>query len=1013
MKKKPTLVAIVAAFGMALPVICPATSWTTSTVVEPDELPVDVTNLKNSIVKIDDGVLRFQVYSDGIVATVKKGTDISNPVSFREFGGQGSKNITLNLNGQSLGTKDASIKQFDRYTQGAIGAGGVFVNIIGNRDIAESIMIDLDGMRDSATSDKPATVEGVGISLTTYNYQDSTAITIRDVDTIAIDNAIHGISLRTKNKHTNTLTIDGTDNLSIGFTEGSTTENQTRNGIISIGSTGSNTINISVRNQIDISNKGYHDTYVSTGVGGNGKINLSAKVINLNNHSEKSAQNTNGYLGSYSIRASALTQENACSTCGTYKDNSDVTLSAQTIHVDTNWGGILAQSSEEHHATATLKADDNMTITAAGSTTAEGTDNVVKDQHSAIKALSGGQESTVNLTAKNQLSLNYNTADLAQAQAEHDLLFAYGKNAAVNVTAGTLLLNDQKQAIRNVAKASQEGVINMTSESGGVIYGNMTADTHGQIHLNLGANTVFTGNVFDHSFAYKDPSIDGTIVAVEAGSISINGTSGAGWNALSKSGSDQTTYYSTVDHLTAASGVTGAGFNVSLAHDANEYSHLNVTHLGSVDAAKNGTVTFDLKFDGENQRDFVKVQDAVGQHAITVTYTGAHDKQAQDNLRQQWLVEDSSLGTTGKDGATFELTGGSVDIGVNKYELAHETGEGSLGQAEYWYLKRTDAVTPGTDTVESIAGSQRFLHWADMQDLRKRLGEIRYGAQDGAWVRAVAQKDKVDGTNGTGGLKQEYYGVHLGMDRAFVMTEEAMMLGGIDVVYGNAEQETRVQGAGSGDTDRYGMNVYATWAWDNGNYADVIFSGDYYKQSVTTHANDVQQDGKYNTFGLGASVEIGKMISFDASDVAFGPWYRQTWIEPQAQLSYYWLKGKNYALSEQGMDVSIDNSDSLIGRLGVVMGSRWNYRENYETIDRRYVQLSLKGGIKYDFLGGYDVTLNDIQFAKDAGRTTWYYGVGADWQLTDSTQCYAQFERESGDGYDKDYEVSVGVKMNF
>lgn len=209
------------------------------------------------------------------------------------------------------------------------------------------------------------------------------------------------------------------------------------------------------------------------------------------------------------------------------------------------------------------------------------------------------------------------------------------------------------------------------------------------------------------------------------------------------------------------------------------------------------------------------------------------------------------------------------------------------------------------------------------------------------------------------------------------------------------------------------MNLYATWANNNGSYADFVLSGDYFQQEMTTRANDMLQKGDYNTWGAGLSAEIGHQFTSERKDVAWGPWYRHSWVEPQVQLSYYMLKGQDYHLSNRGIRVSQNDEDSLIARVGVVLGTRWNYSEDYEAIDKRFVQVWLKGGLKHDFLGDYRVALNDVVFSNDIGKTTFYYGLGADWQVSDHTRFYLQAERETGSHYTKEYEFSAGLKYSF
>ena len=62
----------------------------------------------------------------------------------------------------------------------------------------------------------------------------------------------------------------------------------------------------------------------------------------------------------------------------------------------------------------------------------------------------------------------------------------------------------------------------------------------------------------------------------------------------------------------------------------------------------------------------------------------------------------------------------------------------------------------------------------DNETLRDRIGEVRYGAQDGGWVRVDAQQDRF-----RHGFKQESHGVMVGYDRLTERNENSVwLLGG-------------------------------------------------------------------------------------------------------------------------------------------------------------------------------------------------------------------------------------------
>jgi outer membrane autotransporter protein len=385
-----------------------------------------------------------------------------------------------------------------------------------------------------------------------------------------------------------------------------------------------------------------------------------------------------------------------------------------------------------------------------------------------------------------------------------------------------------------------------------------------------------------------------------------------------------------------------------------------------------------------------------------------------------------------KDFETLNINYGNVnnelDVGTRKYKILDPVVEADGSVVFYVEMEGVmpdgtpvptedlpfNELSTGAELVTTLAGDgAMYSAWmADLSDLRKRLGEVRYGAQDGLWVKGIAQKDKIDGMTGAD-FKQKLYGLQLGLDHIVTQDEDRMWLVGANFKYNTIDQKVNAMRYGHGDLKTYGAFLYATYANYKGCYTDLVLSLDSYKQKLSAEQEDNSYvHGKYNTWGWGASVEVGKMFSSGQDDEGWGPWYNHWWIEPQAQLAYYWVNGKKFSL-DNGMAVNQKNGDSLIGRLGVVIGKKFNYGKNRKEVDKRYSQFYLKGGVKHEFLGKQSIRVNNDTFSSRLRGTRVYYGAGADWNLTDQLRLYAQVERESGSKYKKDYEVSVGLKWQF
>lgn len=408
---------------------------------------------------------------------------------------------------------------------------------------------------------------------------------------------------------------------------------------------------------------------------------------------------------------------------------------------------------------------------------------------------------------------------------------------------------------------------------------------------------------------------------------------------------------------------------------------------------QNGLFNADVDFMTGKTDKLIITDDASGQHSIYVASSGT----ATVN-ETEYLVSDAS----GK--ADFSLTapGGKVDAGNYLYELQTRDNNGN----KEWYLTRstmsdgTPELSPTAEAVVAMAatGAQNALYQNNLSDLRKRLGEVRNGQRDGLWATVSGWKDVLSGYAGSR-FRQEAYALSFGLDRA---VSDNWLVGANFRAY-IADQRTHGHHdtSASGDADSQGINLYATWTHQNGTYADFVLSADRYGQDIDTHMGDGRKvSGSYNTFGYGLSAEIGRKFAQLGTD--------KTWfIEPQAQLSWYHVKGDDFTMSN-GMQVRQDDADSLTARLGLVAG------RDIPLEGGRKGQYYLKAGINHELDGDQSVTLNNERFSEhDIMGTRYYYGAGLDWELDKTTRLYGQIEREEGSHYTKEIEIRAGIKHSF
>lgn len=412
-----------------------------------------------------------------------------------------------------------------------------------------------------------------------------------------------------------------------------------------------------------------------------------------------------------------------------------------------------------------------------------------------------------------------------------------------------------------------------------------------------------------------------------------------------------------------------------------------------------GNGIFTVKTDIKNDKtDQVIIGKGTGRHQIEVMPTGTGaDREAMDSFIVQQHDGDASFSLANEDG--------KVEQGLYFYELADRAG--SDGQE--WYLKRS-GIAPETPTGEaeaSLSGlAGHYAMWyGQLTDLRKRLGEVRYGTQTGLWVRGFADKSRLDGLAGSS-FTQNLYGGSIGYDTLLADSGQYNWIVGMQLRSAHADQSTNGQWGGHGKLTSMGGGLYSTWAHTDGWYVDAAATMDWYNHKIRATMRDgTRVHDDRSSYGLGASLEAGRKIDFGFSNEGRDHWF----VEPQLQLSYFWVKGGDFTASN-GMEIDQKDMDSLTGRAGLVLGKKFALDGGNGS---RYIQPYVKAGLNHEFLGEQEAHLNGVRMTSDLEGTRGYYGVGVDWQATDNLRLYMQAEREHGEHFTREYNVSAGLKWSF
>lgn len=614
----------------------------------------------------------------------------------------------------------------------------------------------------------------------------------------------------------------------------------------------------------------------------------------------------------------------------------------------------------------------------------------INSQKRGIDAQSASQ---VSVNATNQLSIN------SQYEPDRIALYASDLNSSIKIN----------QDAENVP---------LVTINGGIV-----SENKASIMANLGQHSAFTG----YTSAQKD------------GVINLNFHSESRWTLTDDSTlsllemQDSTLDFSSYQHSQSIALSRSSRAYRTLTTDTFKGSGNNFfMHIDLANESTENVFTDQLKITGS----------ATGTNTVTIAFDGNSvvNKYHSDN----WLISQgtgSDLTITSPDGGNKYAPNGGitwwslkfVENGTDINDLTTEDwnnlGNTGVGEGK-WYLVQTDDPSTGDDSGEhtspeaqqiqnlgsSVAQAVGWL--SEKNDLRRRLGEVRYGSQAGAWAKVFTRQDRAEGFR-YNGFKQESTGIHIGYDTFATKNEDAAWLVGATFRYAQSKQEgIETAYGGDGKLNEYSAKIYATWMHESGSYMDILAQVGYYDQEINglNNVGDGSFDANYHNWGYGASVEIGHMFTIaNASDDR--PWYNHWFIEPQLELSYFYVKGEDFKTST-GLEVSQGNADFLTGRAGLVIGKKVNYGTTND-LDKRWYQVGVIGGVTHEFLGDQTIKFTGTE-GKSAevkghglGGTSFYYGVTADWQINDSVRIYGEISREEGQHYTKDYGVNLGLKYSF
>ena len=353
------------------------------------------------------------------------------------------------------------------------------------------------------------------------------------------------------------------------------------------------------------------------------------------------------------------------------------------------------------------------------------------------------------------------------------------------------------------------------------------------------------------------------------------------------------------------------------------------------------------------------------------------------------------------DGVTNDAVGGDVNaflenhIKIGNGSTVEQLGEAAVELAEGEAVgKVTGKIVDGKldestvvedvnqksiDVTNLLGMMPRFVTRVEMNDLRKRMGDLRaVEGKNGVWAR-------YDGGKLSGqGLDHKFNKIQVGAD---TMPSDNGIRYGFALSYTQGDVDGS---ASTADTDTYSLAGYGVWLGDEGQFADVIARVAKVGTDLTTAAYSADLD----QLALSLSGEFG--WRFDLA--------KSLYVEPSIEATYTYIEDETFTGTTALFE--IDSTNSFMTRAGAALG--WKLPDDRGDI---YV----RGGLVHEFLGDSKLSVNHgFRTVELDGQDTWFeYAIGGNYKVGNNAYVYADVERSAGGDIDVDWRANIGARFVF
>lgn len=355
---------------------------------------------------------------------------------------------------------------------------------------------------------------------------------------------------------------------------------------------------------------------------------------------------------------------------------------------------------------------------------------------------------------------------------------------------------------------------------------------------------------------------------------------------------------------------------------------------------------------------------------------------------------------TGKTMITSGLTASSISrwIGDMKFDSANG-GVGSFvggsginitGDYETALMKGARAAT-----------TSAMLSWRDNAANIIYRGDLlrAHMESDGIWAKTYGGKDTYNAN--AVDLSNSYWGAQVGFDR---MYDHGWIAGAaIDYQKGSSsynytDDDFGNIGGNTGDNKLYSFGLYASKDLGDGAHLDFAAKAGSVRNEFSVHNGiGTELNGTYRNRGYSATASLAKRIGTDKS-----------YLEPQAQLTWAHLGGRNFAAVTDGgevLDVNQGNYNSLVGRLGLELGKTGH-------LGSVYARFGLAHEFSGDITGSYSAEDGGSKTTSVETKGTWAeMSLGTTLNIKPNASAYFDVSRSYGADYEHDWKFSGGLRF--